>query len=99
MNALVPSRANLLRALASTPPEMHDEVARAHGFERSSAHQHPKQGELFGKKVRVTFRGDTGTTVLGTVVRDDEEGQGVTIIFLDDGHLILGTECLYSPLD
>lgn len=32
----------------------------------------------------------------GTVIRDDVEDPHLTIIKLDDGRIILGTECQYS---
>lgn len=57
----------------------------------------PKQGAWLGKRTRVCFRYDTSNTIGGTIVRDDTEEPFVTIIHLDDGRLVLATECQHSP--
>lgn len=57
----------------------------------------PKQGWLKGRRCEVCFHYDTSKIVLGTIVRDDAEEPGETIIQLDDGRFVRGTECHYSP--
>lgn len=42
------------------------------------------------------FGYDTSNTLLGLVVRDDEEASGRMIIKLDDGRHLLSTECQYQ---
>lgn len=62
-----------------------------------SATKWPKQGAWFGKRTRVCFNYDTAHSVMGTIVRDDYEDPWVTIISLDDGRVVLATECQHSP--
>ena len=57
---------------------------------------YPKQGIYLLKRVRVCFDYDTSNTILGRVVRDDEEEPGLMIIQLDDGRYVLSTECQYQ---
>lgn len=59
--------------------------------------QWPKQGPWLGKRTRVCFHYDTSRTVMGTIVRDDYEEPWVTIISLDNGRVVLATECQHSP--
>lgn len=59
----------------------------------------PKQGPWLGKRTRVCFHYDTSQEVLGTIVRDDYEEPWVTIISLDNGKVVLATECQHSPQD
>ena len=56
----------------------------------------PRQGRHLGKRVRVCFNYEPEFTILGTVVRDDAEDPGLTIIKLDDNRHVLSTECQYS---
>lgn len=63
------------------------------GFDRF-----PKQGRYKGCRVRVCFNYDSSHTVDGTVIRDDAEEPGRMIIQLDDGRVVLSTECMYQPL-
>lgn len=56
----------------------------------------PKQGKYLGKRVRVGFNYQSAE-VMGTIVRDDYEHPWRTIISLDDGRVVLATECQYSP--
>jgi hypothetical protein len=58
----------------------------------------PQQGDFFGQRVRVYFHYDTLAMFLGTIVRDDMESPWRTIIELDNGRVVLGTECQYSPV-
>jgi hypothetical protein len=56
----------------------------------------PKQGEFLGRRARVLFHYQD-PEVLGTIVRDDNEPPWRTIIRLDDGRVVLASECQYSP--
>lgn len=56
----------------------------------------PKQSEYVNRRVRVCFHYDTSRTIMGTIVRDDREEPFETIIVLDDGRILRGTECQYS---
>jgi hypothetical protein len=56
----------------------------------------PKQGDWVGQRVRVLFDYDTTMQIEGTIVRDDAEEPGRTIIQLDDGRFVLTTECQHS---
>lgn len=57
----------------------------------------PKQGDYWGKRVRVCFNYDSSKTSIGIVVRDDAEAPGVMIIKLEDGRHVLSTECQWQP--
>jgi len=57
----------------------------------------PKQGALSSKKVLVRFH-CRDPIFNGVIVRDDIESPYVTIIRLEDGRIILGTECQYQPV-
>lgn len=56
----------------------------------------PKQGSFLGRRVLVAFDYDKANAVHGTVRREDVEAPGRVIIELDDGRLVLSTECQYS---
>lgn len=56
----------------------------------------PKQSEYVNRRVCVCFHYDTSRTIMGTIVRDDREEPCETIIVLDDGRILRGTECQYS---
>ena len=56
----------------------------------------PKQSDWLDKRVEVCFRYDARETIWGTIVRDDREEPGRTIIRLDDGRYVLATECQYG---
>ena len=60
------------------------------------AESFPKQGSMIGKRARVCFKYDTSKVIEGVVVRDDIEEPWRTIIALDDGRYVLGTECQYG---
>jgi hypothetical protein len=62
-----------------------------------AADRFPKQGDWLGRRTRVCFHYDTSRITWGTVVRDDNEDPGVTIIRLDDGRYVLAQECQHSP--
>lgn len=56
----------------------------------------PQQGSYKGAMVKVHFHYDTSRYYYGTIIRDDMEDPGVTIILLTNGTAVLGTECQYS---
>ena len=56
----------------------------------------PKQSEYVNRRVEVCFHYDTTKTMMGTILRDDREEPFETIIILDDGRILRGTECQYS---
>jgi hypothetical protein len=57
----------------------------------------PVQGTSLGKRVRVIFNYDLTEETLGTILRYDAAGaERITAIQLDDGRIVLGTECQYS---
>lgn len=60
--------------------------------------QFPKQGAFHGKRARVVFHYEDRER-WGTIVRDDNEAPFVTIIALDDGRVVLATECQFSPFE
>lgn len=57
----------------------------------------PKQGSYLGRRVQVCFNRDDTDIIGGEVVRDDVEQPNRTIIKLDNGRYVLGTECQYTP--
>lgn len=59
----------------------------------------PEQSSHVNQRVAVCFMYDTSQSILGTIVRDDLEEPFETIIQLDDGRIVLATECQYSFLD
>lgn len=63
-----------------------------------SSDQFPKQGEQLNCKVKVCFNFDATRTFIGTIIRDDIEEPGLTIINLNDGRTVLSTECQYQLL-
>lgn len=58
----------------------------------------PKQGDLLHKRVQVVYEYDTSKCHEGTVVRYDVEEPFKVIFKLDNGRVLLGTECQYRPL-
>lgn len=62
-----------------------------------SSTKFPKQGSWLGKRTKVCFKYDAESIIMGTIVRDDLEEPYVTIISLDDGRVVLATECMHSP--
>lgn len=64
----------------------------------------PKQGEFQGARCEVRFEYKS-EIIMGTILRDDVESPdpgnnkaAITAILLDDGRLVLSTECQYAPL-
>ena len=58
--------------------------------------EYPRQSEKIHSRVEVCFFYDVTRTIKGTIVRDDREDPGETIIRLDDGRYLRSTECQYS---
>lgn len=52
-----------------------------------------------GKRVEVCYKYDTTKKHMGTIVRDDIEYPGETIIKLDNGRYLRGVECQYRVMD
>lgn len=65
---------------------------------RISISEFPKQGNLLHRLVRVCFHFDTRHTIDGTIVRDDVEEPFTTIVELEDGRVVLGSECMFTTL-
>ncbi|ENZ77970.1 MULTISPECIES: hypothetical protein [Ralstonia] len=63
-----------------------------------TAMEFPKQGGHAGKRVEVCFQQDTTRVIEGVVLREDVEEPFRTIIHLDDGRVVLDTECQFRPL-
>jgi hypothetical protein len=61
-----------------------------------TATKFPRQGSFLNKRVQVCFRMETSKLFPATVVRDDAEDPFLTIIRLDNGKVVLGSECQYT---
>jgi len=57
----------------------------------------PRQGNYLHKPVKVIFHYDDAIPCHGEVIRDDMESPFLTIIRLNDGRVILSSECQFSP--
>ena len=57
----------------------------------------PAQGTHRGERVEVLFNYDANSPLYGEIIRDDIEQPFKTVILLDDGFPIMGTECQYRP--
>ncbi len=66
-------------------------VSQHVGFDRF-----PEQGSHLGKRVEVCFDYDTSRSIGGRCIRDDMGGDHRTVFLLDDGRVVLATECQYS---
>lgn len=53
----------------------------------------PRQGAV-GERMKVRL--SDGSELGGTMRRDDMEAPWLTLIELDDGRFVLGTECVYA---
>lgn len=67
------------------------------GIDSISADRWPEQGNFLGARVQVCFHYDTSRLFDGIVLRDDAEEPGRMIIQLDNGRVVLSTECQWSP--
>lgn len=65
--------------------------------ENITADTFPRQSMQLRKRVRVIFHYVGAPECAGVIVRDDEEAPYRTLIRLDDGRTVEGTECQYSP--
>lgn len=63
-----------------------------------TAEQFPKQGSLVGKRVQVCFHFDSSRAFEGVCLRDDIEEPNRSVFHLDDGRVVLDTECQYQPI-
>lgn len=61
-----------------------------------SIDRYPRQSDDLYSRVEVYFFFDVSRKIGGTIIRDDMEDPGETIIRLDDGRVVRGTECQYS---
>lgn len=57
--------------------------------------KYPEQGPHLGKRVMVGFNYNTRDEIPGKIVRYDYEEPGHTIIALEDGRILMGTECQF----
>lgn len=57
---------------------------------------YPKQGDYLDARVNVIYNYDTTIKESGTIIRDDIEEPFRTVIKLDDGRILLGSECQFS---
>ena len=64
--------------------------------ETIDAYRFPKQSEYVNRRCSVCFKYDTTRWLKGVIIRDDREEPFETLIRLDDGRVIRGTECQYS---
>ena len=61
-----------------------------------TAYNFPKQSAYVNRRCEVCFHYDTTVVIPGTIIRDDREEPFETLIKLDDGRVLRGTECQYS---
>lgn len=59
-------------------------------------HAFPNQSGYVNRRCKVCFFYDTKHWLNGTIIRDDREEPFETLIKLDDGRVLRGTECQYS---
>lgn len=59
----------------------------------------PKQTDNKGKRVKVIYHYDTSRCHYGTILRDDAEQPFRTIVQLDNGNTLLGSECQFSTIN
>lgn len=58
--------------------------------------EHPRQGELVGKVVKVCFNYNADKYLKAICIRNDRESPGRTIFRLHDGRVLLAAECQYT---
>ena len=61
-----------------------------------SANTFPKQSASLGKSCKVMFH-YTKPELTATIIREDMELPYVTILQLEDGRVVLSTECQWQP--
>lgn len=57
----------------------------------------PKQSDRVGTEVTVYFKYDTSRSIKAKIIRDDAEIPFRTMFQLENGNVILDTECQYQP--
>ena len=60
-----------------------------------TATRFPKQGLFLGKRVQVCFNYDPSRPFGGVMIRDDIEAPHESVIQLDNGRVVIGSECQY----
>lgn len=65
-------------------------------LENISYENFPNQSDKVGGRVSVCYHYDTSKLHDGVIVRDDREAPFETIIKLDNGRYVRGTECQYT---
>lgn len=58
--------------------------------------EYPEQSQHVGQRVKVYFYYNLKQCLYGTIMRDDRTEPFRVIVRLDDGRVVLGTECQYS---
>lgn len=56
----------------------------------------PNQGDWLGRRVKVIYEYDGSKAHYGEIIRDDSVEPYRTIIELDNGRILLATECQFS---
>lgn len=64
--------------------------------ENISYENFPRQSKIVGQPVRVCFHYDSKHTLSGICIRDDLESPHMQIFQLEDGRVVLATECQVS---
>ncbi len=59
----------------------------------------PKQGNMLNKRVEFCFHFEESKVIEGVVMRDDMEEPFRRIVHLDDGQLVLDSECQLRPIE
>lgn len=57
---------------------------------------YPEQFGSVGDRVLVAFKYDIANPLPATVLRDDAEEPFTTVLRLDDGRIVMGSECQWS---
>lgn len=66
--------------------------------EHVGADRFPKQGPWLGQKHRVCFDFDASQTFDAVCIRDDLSEPRLTIFQLENGKVVLATECQHQPM-
>ena len=65
--------------------------------ENIAADVYPEQTRYKGERARVFFHYETSREFAATIIRDDNDSPGETILQLDDGRVVRAVECQWSP--
>lgn len=68
------------------------------GIHKNVGYDRFPQQNYIGREVNVSFGYDTRYLLHGVIVRNDIEAPGTTVIQLDDGRFVLGSECFYEEI-